>query len=318
VAPQAVARPIRFEVTRCTGEFEGHSGSELSKEPGPDNVGWLTPKFCEWPQEITLTLQTRVALSYVQILSHEASIADKIELWAHDEQQFDSPAERSLGHFKLSNNEKTNFTMREMRTVQLGGTIASGLTLKILGYHININNLYSQAGIISIRVFGTMTPSGDVACPVLTNSPHNRQPGDLAVDATLDLVTQEQLKQLQLDKQDALLREDFDEAKRCKSEMERLLQVAQALRKLEGLKIQAIEAEDYDAAKQITAEIARLRECDEVRELEDRKKAAIEVEDYDAAKEITAQITRLRGLPQHSMMVQKNNSSMGNAHCIST
>lgn len=69
VAPQAVARPIRFEVTRCTGEFEGHSGSELSKEPGPDNVGWLTPKFCEWPQEITLTLQTRVALSYVQVLT---------------------------------------------------------------------------------------------------------------------------------------------------------------------------------------------------------------------------------------------------------
>ena len=33
------------------------------------------------------------------------------------------------------------------------------------------------------------------------------QPGDLAVDATLDVVTQEQLKQLQLDKQDALLSE---------------------------------------------------------------------------------------------------------------
>merc|ERR1711865_902974 len=95
--------------------------------------------------------------------------------------------------------------------------------IKILGDHINIKNLYSQAGIISVRVFGTMTPSGDVDCPVLTNSPHNRQPGDLAVDAMLDAFTQLQLKQVQLDKQDALLREDFDEAKRCKQEMERLL-----------------------------------------------------------------------------------------------
>jgi centrosomal protein CEP104 len=57
-----------------------------------------------------------------------------------------------------------------------------------------------------------------------------------------------------------VLREDFDEAKRLKSAIDRLKAISAHLGQLEERKRLAIMGEDYDAAKLIKTEIDKLKE----------------------------------------------------------
>ena len=62
-------------------------------------------------------------------------------------------------------------------------------------------------------------------------------------------------------KEDAVAREDYDEAKRLRDGINRLKAVGAKVAQLEHRKRSAIEAEDYDAAKVIKMEIDKLREA---------------------------------------------------------
>jgi outer membrane translocation and assembly module TamA len=57
------------------------------------------------------------------------------------------------------------------------------------------------------------------------------------------------LWQLQQEKHTAVQDEDYDEAKRLKSLIERLKVIGEQIKQLELKKCAAVEAEDYDAAK---------------------------------------------------------------------
>lgn len=61
----------------------------------------------------------------------------------------------------------------------------------------------------------------------------------------------------------AVEREDYDEAKRLKTAVDRLRAAGAAIAQLEEQKRAAVEEEDYDAAKQLKLEIDRMR-CDRV------------------------------------------------------
>ena len=61
--------------------------------------------------------------------------------------------------------------------------------------------------------------------------------------------------------EDAVAREDYDEAKRLRDGINRLKAVGAKVAQLEHRKRSAIEAEDYDAAKVIKMEIDKLREA---------------------------------------------------------
>ena len=58
------------------------------------------------------------------MLSHEHKIPTKIEVWARDDQQFESSAETKLGHFSLSDNTQRNYTLREMKTIAVRAAAA--------------------------------------------------------------------------------------------------------------------------------------------------------------------------------------------------
>jgi centrosomal protein CEP104 len=47
----------------------------------PQSRGWQSAKFCEYPQEIIVQFTNIVKLKQIQFLSHQAKIAQKIELY---------------------------------------------------------------------------------------------------------------------------------------------------------------------------------------------------------------------------------------------
>lgn len=267
---QTAAAQIEYQLSHLSGEAPGAKSAyeELGSDSNADALGWQSEHFCRWPQTLTLRLAERSVLSHMQLLSHEYKIPSKIEVWARDDHEYDAACENKLGHFCLSDNSQLEFERREMRTVQLGGACCTQIRLVVLGCHLNKKNLYSQAGIISVRLFGApyeLAASSPLtikqeAATLMQTSPRTNQLGDLAVDASLDPVTQEQIRRLLIRKQEALAEEDFDEAKRCKDAEDHLREAGDVLRKLEVLKQEAIEHEDYDAAKMIKLEIEQLRD----------------------------------------------------------
>jgi centrosomal protein CEP104 len=75
----------------------------------------------------------------------------------------------------------------------------------------------------------------------------------------MDKGTLETIRELGLMKEQAVQREDFDEAKRLKVAIDRIRAVSGQLGALEERKRLAISNEDYDAAKLIKVEIDKIK-----------------------------------------------------------
>ena len=82
---------------------------------------------------------------------------------------------------------------------------------------------------------------------------------NLEDELNIDKNTLETLKDLYAQKEQAVLREDFDEAKRLKISIENFKNMSTQLGALEERKKIAILHEDYDAAKIIKNEIEKLK-----------------------------------------------------------
>eukprot|EP00656_Telonema_subtile_P026928 TRINITY_DN2890_c0_g1_i2.p1 TRINITY_DN2890_c0_g1~~TRINITY_DN2890_c0_g1_i2.p1 ORF type:complete len:226 (+),score=56.38 TRINITY_DN2890_c0_g1_i2:148-825(+) len=209
------AAQLQYRLVELTGEAPGQRSAfeELGVESSAETSGWQSEHFCTWPQTLTFELEHRSVLSHMQLLSHEFMIASKIEVYAVDEHDYHAAAaESKLGHFSLADNEARNFDKRELKTIQLNGALCTKLKLVVRGCHINTKNLYSQAGIVSLRLFGAQHESlaaspfsiEQGAATLMCHSPCTNQLGDLAVDSSLDQTTQEQIRQLQIRKDEAL------------------------------------------------------------------------------------------------------------------
>ena len=77
----------------------------------------------------------------------------------------------------------------------------------------------------------------------------------------VDPVTAVKIREIHALKDEAVAREDYDEAKRLRDGINRLKAVGAKIGQLEARKRAAVEAEDYEAAKLIKVEIDKLRDA---------------------------------------------------------
>lgn len=68
------ARRIAFSVIAASSEDEGHPAIELNQQ-NPQTKGWQSDRFCAFPQEITIALQTRCDLVQLQESALPAAVA---------------------------------------------------------------------------------------------------------------------------------------------------------------------------------------------------------------------------------------------------
>ena len=243
---------IPFRIVQVSSQDEEYSVRELLSHT-PFSRGWLSSRFCDYPQQLLIEFPKPIKMREIQFLSHQYSIATKIEIFILPPQ---SEKFKKIGYLSLDSNERSNFQARELKTVYTD-YLCVRVKFNLLRCHNNSHNIYNQVGLIAISVLGEYpNPIGNI----IQDKNMNIENLDKLEDEMIyDPATLKRLKELYKAKKKAVELEDFDEAKRIKVAIDSLKSVSQSLIQLEERKKIAIKNDDFDAAKLIKYEIERLR-----------------------------------------------------------
>ncbi|NXN21401.1 CE104 protein, partial [Nycticryphes semicollaris] len=277
---------IGFIVVSSSGHEDGFSAKELMVH-APTVNGWRSPRLCQYPQEIVLQLVERCRIRKLQLLAHQYMISSKIEFYISESlpeyfAPYQSERFHRLGYVPLSDNEKTDFKARELKSVYMD---AVGQYLKLIFHknYVNKYNLYSQVALVAINIIGDPADYSDDS-----NSTFSREK---LIDHYLGIKSDDPaLDGTYLGKSDAISPLDdlaFD--------MYQDPEVAQIIRRLDEKKREAARHERYDYAKKLKQAIADLQKVGErLGRYEVEKRCAVEKEDYDLAKKKKQQMEAYR------------------------
>uniref|UniRef100_T1JB15 TOG domain-containing protein n=1 Tax=Strigamia maritima TaxID=126957 RepID=T1JB15_STRMM len=267
---------IVFRVASVSGEDEKFRAKELNTH-GPTIQGWHSPKFmhvypyprfCIYPQELTIQLDSRTKICKIQMLSHQFLIATKIDLLVGD--MVDDTAivasqnavYQLLGSVTLSDNEGTNYKARELKSVHVD---AIGIFVKFILHknYVNRHNLCNQVGLVAVNVIGddyddnySTTEAGAInqrKADIISSL------DDLAFDMYQDSEVAHIIRKLETKKQAAILDEQYDLARKLKNVSFELHKAGEKLGKYEIEKKQVTDMSDFDKARQKQHQIEEYR-----------------------------------------------------------
>nr|XP_046252684.1 centrosomal protein of 104 kDa isoform X2 [Scatophagus argus] len=247
-------RKIGFIVISSSSHEDNFSASELVVH-APTVSGWRSSRLCSYPQHITLQLVERSRVRKLQLLAHQYLIPAKVEFHIGDTlPETDTPGFpgqlRRLGYVSLSDNEKTGFKARELKSVHVDA-IGTYLRITLHKNHINRYNHYSQPSreqLIEHYLNSTQLEAAldttfmgkyESFCPL----------DDLAFDMYQDPEVAHIIRLLDQKKQDMVRQEKYEQAKNLKQAIADLQKVGERLARYDVEKRCAIEREDYDLAK---------------------------------------------------------------------
>ncbi|NXU21217.1 CE104 protein, partial [Pardalotus punctatus] len=277
---------IGFTVVSSSGHEDGFSARELMVH-APTVNGWRSPRLCQYPQEIILQLVERCRIRKLQLLAHQYMIASKIEFYISESlpeyfAPYQSERFQRLGYVPLSDNEKTDFRARELKSVYMD---AVGQYLKLIFHknYVNKYNLYGQVALVAVNIIGDPADYGNDSM----SSPSREK----LIDHYLGIKSDDPaLDGTYLGKRDSISPLDdlaFD--------MYQDPEVAQIIRRLDEKKREAVHHECYDHAKKLKQAIADLQKVGErLGRYEVEKRYAVEKEDYDLAKKKKDQMDEYR------------------------
>ena len=121
----AMPARIGYRVVQVTSEEEGYRGSQLV-ETGPQAKGWLTAKYCIYPQSVVLALDNRTTVDKLQLLGQPWAVTTSLEIWIGDvpkgsEVEVSKAYFMKVGEFPMESNEDNDFTARQLQCVEVGG-----------------------------------------------------------------------------------------------------------------------------------------------------------------------------------------------------
>ncbi|NWI55999.1 CE104 protein, partial [Calyptomena viridis] len=267
---------IGFTVVSSSGHEDGFSARELLVH-APTVNGWRSPRLCQYPQEIVLQLVERCRIRKLQLLAHQYMISSKIEFYISESlpeyfAPYQSERFQRLGYVPLSDNEKTDFKARELKSVYVD---AVGQYLKLIFHknYVNKYNLYGQVALVAVNIIGDpadysndslSSPSREklidhylgiksddpaLEGTYLGNSDSISPLDDLAFDMYQDPEVAQIIRRLDERKREAVRHERYDHAKKLKQAIADLQKVGERLGRYEVEKRYAVEKEDYDLAK---------------------------------------------------------------------
>ncbi|XP_036961198.1 centrosomal protein of 104 kDa isoform X2 [Acanthopagrus latus] len=268
-------RKIGFIVVNSSSHEDNFSAKELMVH-APTVNGWRSNRQCSYPQHITLQLVERSRVRKLQLLAHQYLIPAKVEFHIGDALPETStpglPGQlRRLGYVSLSDNEKTGFKARELKSVHVD-VIGTYLRITFHRNHVNRYNQYNQVALVAINVLGDSVdgnafntiPSREQLIEHYLNSTQLEAAldttfmgkcesisplDDLAFDMYQDPEVAHIIRVLDQKKQDMVRQEKFEQAKNLKQAIADLQKVGERLARYDVDKRCAIEKEDYDLAK---------------------------------------------------------------------
>ncbi|XP_032375855.1 centrosomal protein of 104 kDa isoform X4 [Etheostoma spectabile] len=247
-------RKIGFIVVNSSSHEDNFSAKELMVH-APTVNGWRSSRLCSYPQHITLQLVERSRVRKLQLLAHQYLIPAKVEFHIGDTLPETStsgfPGQlRRLGYVSLSDNEKTGFKARELKSVHVDA-IGTYLRITFHRSHVNHYNHHNQPSREQLIEHYLNSTQLDAALDsTFMGKCESISPlDDLAFDMYQDPEVAHIIRLLDQKKQDMVRQEKYEQAKNLKQAIADLQKVGERLARYDVEKRCAIEKEDYDLAK---------------------------------------------------------------------
>ena len=74
------AGKLRYSIVSCDSQDAAHPVTELLTH-SPATKGWLSAKFCDWPQQLTVQFEGTVHVTALQFLAHQFAISTRLDIY---------------------------------------------------------------------------------------------------------------------------------------------------------------------------------------------------------------------------------------------
>ena len=129
------------------------------KERNNSNDGWVSQKFCTYPQKMIIKFEKYVNIKQINIVINENKIPKIIQFIncikvSESSINKNEYKYQNIGYIKLSDNSDTNYQSRESHKVLLNINNTNRVKLLIHENYHNSFNTQNQVGIVSLEFFG--------------------------------------------------------------------------------------------------------------------------------------------------------------------
>ena len=267
-----------------------HVNSIKSNLTGQLGEGWLSNRYCAYPQEILIKFPTEVNIRQLNILINESKIPKKIELINcipvgkknkilinGDKNIKLIPSEfmyENIGYINFSSNAENNYKLRELRKIYINVN-SEYLKFKIHQNHNNDLNIFCQVGIVALNICGQKLEKKEKKRKISPSDERNKtnisDDGTLfdicfsgegldekVIDEKLDKKTNEKIEELTKEMDLKKQNEMYDECKFIRDKIEKIKKISLKLYVLEEEKKESANKNDFDRAQEIKTNIQKI------------------------------------------------------------
>ena len=283
-------KELKYNIINFSSQDPFHPINFLLLKNKNNKNGWISSRYCIYPQEILIQFPQMVNIRQINILIHENKIPKMIELincipvgektkFIIDNNNNSKiiPSEfvyQNIGFINLSSNIESQYKARELRKIYININ-TEYIKLKIHNNYQNDLNVFCQVGIVSLDFFGI---KNDIKKKKILPEGENNNMND----------TSESLFDICFNNNE--IEEKFIDDKMSKQSSDKLKQLIEELNKKK-------EKEEYDECKLIKDKIDKIRKIEfKIYTLEEQKKDCANRNDFDKAKEIKFNIEKIKKL----------------------
>ena len=294
--------PLTYNFINFTSQDPFHPINSLLQKNNITQGGWVSNRYCIYPQEILIHFPTKVNIRQINIVSNESKIPKMIEfincipvgeknkfIINNNNNSKIIPSEfiyENIGSIKFSSNTESNYKSRELVKTYVNVN-SEYIKLKIHRNYTNSLNMFCQVGIVSLEFLGTKKEIKKKLIIDNNNKNNNINNNESnvsihkndTVESLFDLCFEE-------DGMD----EKFIDEKMDKTTSDKVKELIEEMNKKK-------ESEEYDECKMIKDKIDKIRKISlKIYTLEEEKKEFANKNDFDKAKEIKFTIEKIKKL----------------------
>ena len=300
--------PLTYNFINFTSQDPFHPINSLLQKNNITQGGWVSNRYCIYPQEILIHFPTKVNIRQINIVSNESKIPKMIEfincipvgeknkfIINNNNNSKIIPSEfiyENIGSIKFSSNTESNYKSRELVKTYVNVN-SEYIKLKIHRNYTNSLNMFCQVGIVSLEFLGTKKEIKKKLIIDNNNKNNNINNNESnisihkndTVESLFDLCFEE-------DGMD----EKFIDEKMDKTTSDKVKELIEEMNKKK-------ESEEYDECKMIKDKIDKIRKISlKIYTLEEEKKEFANKNDFDKAKEIKFTIEKIKKLLEFYIM----------------
>ena len=284
--------PLEYNFIDFTSQDPLHPINFLLFKNSNIQGGWVSNRYCIYPQEILIKFPSLVNIRQINILINESKIPKIIEfincIQIGENNKFIInnnnnskliPSEfmyENIGFIKLSSNAENNYKSRELRKIYINVN-SEYLKLKIHKNYENNLNMFCQVGIVSLEFLGTKK---DIKKKIFiednNNNNENKKMNDTNeslfdvcfntdeidekfIDEKMDKQTSDKLKELIEEMNKKKQNEEYEECKLIKDKIEKIRKISLKIYALEEEKKESANKNDFDKAKELKFTIEKIK-----------------------------------------------------------